>query len=327
MAHVLLTGISGFLAGRIAQDLLAAGHRVRGSVRNSDAEARIRTSLSDGGDRLEIVTLDLTRDDGWSDAAQGVDAIIHTASPFPINQTPPDPQTVIGPAVAGVERACRAARTAGVERIILTSSSVAVMNGPRPAGRPRDERDWSTEDHPNANAYVQSKTLAERAAWEEADTHGLALTTLNPGLILGPPLAGAHSTSLQVVERVLSGKDPMLPPLKFEAVDVRDVSRAHIAALNDPTTAGERFILAAGGLWMSDIARIARSEAPGRRIAKRVAPAIAIKGLALMDPTLRGIVPILGRDEPISGNKARERLGIDYIPAEDAARASIKAFL
>ena len=130
-----------------------------------------------------------------------------------------------------------------------------------------------------------------------------------------------------MVERILSGKDPMVPPLKFETVDVRDVARAHVAALDDPTTAGERFVLVAGGLWMADIARIARDAAPGRRIAKRTAPAILVKGLALMDPALRGVVPILGRDEPVSGEKARARLGLDYIAPEAAARASVEALL
>ena len=331
--HILLTGAGGFVARRIALDLLEAGHSVRGSLRDPAAQETplreaLRGHLTDPAslDRLDIVRLDLSKDEVWPEAARGTDAILHTASPFPLEQTG-DPEAVVRPAVDGTLRALRAARDAGVGRAILTSSTVAVVNGPRPEGRPRDERDWSVEDHPNANAYVRSKTLAERAAWEFAEAEGLALTALNPGFVLGPPLGEERNTSLRVVERLLSGKDPMVPPLKFETVDVRDVARAHLAALDDPATAGERFVLVAGGLWMADIARIAKALAPDRRIPTRTAPAVLIRGLALMDPALRGVVPILGRDEPVSGDKARARLGIDYIPPEAAARASVEALL
>ncbi|MGB3407988.1 MAG: NAD-dependent epimerase/dehydratase family protein [Jannaschia sp.] len=324
--HVLLTGITGFIAHRIASDLLDAGHHVRGSLRSLSRADSVRSVMPlSARERLEFVELDLLEDDGWEAATQGMDAVIHTASPFPMAQAVDDAETLIRPAVDGTLRALKAARANGVERVILTSSSTAIMNGPRPEGRDRDERDWSTEDHPNANAYVRSKTEAERAAWAFAGEHGMNLTTICPGFVLGPPLGSERNTSLRVIDRLLSGKDPMIPPIAFETVDVRDVSRAHLAALADPATTGERFAVSAGTVTMAEMAQVVRQEMPTAKIAKRVAPPLLIKALALFDPALKGIVPILGRNERLNGDKARRVLGIDYIPVEEAVRASVRA--
>lgn len=325
---ILLTGITGFIARRIAHDALAAGHHVRGSLRDAAKGEALRPLMPEGNaDRLEFVELDLLRDDGWVEAARGMDAIIHTASPFPMEQ-PSDPQSLIRPAVEGAERAMRAAKEAGVPRVVLTSSVVAVENGPRPKpDRPRDERDWSTADHPNANPYVRSKTEAEEAAWTFAETHGINLTTICPSFVLGPPLGDEAGTSLKVIARLLKGKDPMVPPVSFGVVDVRDVSRAHLAALETPEAVGRRFLLVAGKMWFSDIARVIAAEAPDRKVPTRTAPRLLIRALAMMDPALRSIVPVLGRDEPISGEKARTVLGIDYIPPEEAVRAAARAMI
>ncbi|PRY93435.1 dihydroflavonol-4-reductase [Hasllibacter halocynthiae] len=331
---ILLTGITGFLAHRIALDLLNAGHAVRGSLRSMDRAGTVRDALRphlddpDCLERLEFVLLDLSRDDGWTEAAKGCEAILHTASPFPLEQRPKDPQAVIGPAVGGTVRALRAAKAAGARRVVLTSSTAAVANGPDPGGgRPRDERDWSTEGHPGANAYVLSKTRAERAAWNEARRADLDLTVINPGFVLGPLLADEGGTSVAVAERLLKGRDPMLPDLTFEAVDVRDVSRAHLAALAGPSTVGRRYVCQSGPLSFVEMARIAREEAPGRRIPSRQAPNWLVRLLARFDPALKGIVPTLGRRQAVSSDRARAELGIDFIPPQEAARATFRALL
>ena len=326
--HVLLTGVTGFIARRIAHDLLARGDRVRGTMRDTARLPEIARLMPEGSaDRLEAVALTLDTDAGWSDAARGVDALVHTASPFPMNQVVADAETIIRPAVTGTLRAMQAAHEAGVRRVVLTSSVAAIANSPDPGGRPRDERDWSDPDHPASNAYVRSKIAAERAAWDFAREHGMNLTVLNPGLVLGPPLGPVDNTSLRLIERILTARDPAQPPLSFEVVDVRDVSRAHLAALDLPGTAGERFALTSGGLWMVDLAKLAREEAPDRRISTREAPRLLLKGMALLDPAIRGILPLLDRNAPVSSRRAHRVLGIDFIPASDAARAAIRGIL
>ena len=330
--HILLTGAGGFIARRIALDLLEAGHSVRGSLRNPAAQEAplrdaLRAHLTDPAalDRLALIRLDLSSDEGWAEAARGMDAILHVASPFPLEQTG-DPEAVVRPAVDGTLRALRAAVAEGVDRVVLTSSTVAVMNGPDPEGRDRDERDWSADGHPNYNAYVRSKTEAERAAWDFVKSEGrsVALTVINPGFVLGPPIGDERNTSLRVIERVLAGKDPMVPPIGFETVDVRDVSRAHLAALERPETAGKRYVVAAGFLWFREIARIAAEET-GRPVDKREAPKLLLRILALFDPALKGVVPIMGRRDAVSNARARDELGIDFVPAEEAAREAIRA--
>ena len=106
--------------------------------------------------RLRTVTLDLSRDQGWHDAARRVDVLMHTASPSPLAQ-PNDEHEVIKPAI---ERAQRAAKAAGVNSVVMTSSSVAIMNRTLPAGRSTyDEGDWSDLDQPTTTPYVKSKRL------------------------------------------------------------------------------------------------------------------------------------------------------------------------
>ena len=136
MQTVLLTGASGYIAKHILVQLLNAGFAVRASVRNLTRADEVRAAVQPHvngplGDRLSFVALDLEQDAGWDVALTGVDVLMHTASPFPLSQ-PKDPADLIRPAVQGALRALRAAKAAGVNRVILTSSSAAVAGGPLP---------------------------------------------------------------------------------------------------------------------------------------------------------------------------------------------------
>ena len=327
---ILVTGATGFIAKHIVLQLLNAGHSVVGSARSLDRAAELRAAvdphLTDPAalDRLRVVALDLTRDDGWAEAMQGVDAVMHTASPFPMVQ-PDDEAEVIRPAVDGAVRALRAASAAGVGRVVLTSSVVAVTNTDLPAGRTaHTEDDWTDLDHPATNAYGRSKTLAERAAWEfvRDEAPGMALTVINPALVLGPPLDGTYGTSVGVVERLLHAKDPMLPRVGFSVVDVRDIAAMHVAALERPDTAGKRYIGAESFVWFHEVAAVLKQAHPERRIVTRIAPGLVIRALALFDPAIRSILPGLGKRSDISGQRAREELGIAFIPADETVRAT-----
>ncbi|MEL6798654.1 MAG: NAD-dependent epimerase/dehydratase family protein [Pseudomonadota bacterium] len=199
---VLLTGVTGFIAKRIALDLLNAGHTVRGSLRSAaradEVRDALRPHLTDPTalNRLSFVELDLNSDTGWDAALQGTDALMHTASPFPMAQ-PKDENDIIRPAVDGTLRALRAAQKAGVTRVILTSSVVAI-EATDVGTRPYTPDDWSDPTHPKSNAYYKSKTLAERAAWDFVANHPeMQLTTVNPALVLGTPMDANYGTSLE----------------------------------------------------------------------------------------------------------------------------------
>ena len=323
---VLLTGVTGFIAKRIALDLLEAGHAVRGSLRSvaraDEVRDALRPHLSDPAalERLGFVALDLGRDDGWEAAAQGCDVLMHTASPFPM-ATPRDENDLIRPAVDGTLRALRAARAAGIERVILTSSAVAIEGNDLPA--PQTPANWTDVNHPRVTTYGKSKTLAERAAWDFVAAHpGMAMTTINPVLVLGTPLDGHYGTSLALIERIMAGKDPALPDLGFGVVDLADVSAMHIAAMDRPETAGNRYIAHAGAVTMVGIARQLAQAHPDRRIATRQAPGWLLRVLALFDPAIRTILPQLGQRSEFDTSATTRDLGISFTPAATAIARS-----
>src|ERR1700739_480992 len=143
---VLVTGGSGFIATHCILQLLAAGYRVRTTVRSLKREPEVRATLksagADPGDRLAFFAADLTADAGWAEAAAGCDFVLHVASPFPIN-VPKHEDELIVPAREGALRVLRASRDAGVRRVVLTSSFAAIGYGHPQRDRPFDERDWT----------------------------------------------------------------------------------------------------------------------------------------------------------------------------------------
>ncbi len=328
---ILVTGATGFIAKHIVLKLLNAGYVVRGTVRDlsrgAEVVAAVRPHLTDAADldrRLTFVPLDLTRDDGWREAMEGVDAVMHTASPFPLSQ-PKDEQDLIRPAVDGTLRVVRTAAAAGVNRVILTSSIVAIMySGSSARTATHTEADWTDPANPRASAYAKSKTLAERAAWDFVrDTAPqIKLTTINPALVLGPPLDQHFGSSVSIIERVLRAKDPMVPNLSFSVVDVRDVAEMHLRAVQRPDTAGQRFLATSGSVWFVEIAAAIKARWPARKTVTRKAPDFLIRLLGLFDPTVRGIIPDLGRRDEFSNAKAVQEMGMTFIPPKEAIEAA-----
>lgn len=329
---IFVTGASGFIAKHIVLQLLEAGYNVRGSVRNQAKADEVRTAiqahLKDGSNldtRLTFAELDLTSDAGWTEALAGADALLHTASPFPLAQ-PKNADDLIRPAVDGTLRALKAAKAAGVSRVVLTSSVAAVYaQKVVPDNAVYAEADWTDPDSPAAYPYIQSKTLAERAAWDYvADNPDIILTTINPSLVLGPALDRHIGSSLKVVQRVLRAKDPAVPAIGLDVVDVRDIARMHVAALSKPDSQGKRVIGSAGFVWFQDIALHVKSICPDRKVVTRLAPNWFLRLFALFDAEARTTVPFLGKRLTTDNSRAREVLGIDFIPTDQAISASVE---
>jgi dihydroflavonol-4-reductase len=324
---ILLTGISGFIAKRIAFDLLLAGYAVVGTVRSPAREAEVRASLAANGldegilARLRFLTLDLLSDTGWDKAMEGIDGVVHSASPFPIAQ-PKDENVLIRPAVDGTLRVLKAAQAAGVHRVILTSSIEAVMHGHTGT---ITETDWSDLNAPTVTAYTKSKTLAERAAWEFVAAHPeMQLTAINPGMVLGTPIDGETGSSVGVVKRFLSGKDPVVPDVSIPTTDVADVSAAHVAALQRPASIGQRYIVADRFMAMPEMTAILKAAYPKRRIATRIAPRFLLRLLALVDGEVRSILPLLDWRATLDNTKVRTELGVPITPAKDSILATAR---
>lgn len=325
---VLLTGASGYIAKHITLQLLEAGYHVRGTVRGlsraPEVIAAVRPHLSEPDtieDRLSFVALDLTSDEGWDAAMEGVDVLMHTASPFPMVQ-PKNEDDLIRPAVDGALRALRAAHKAGVTRVVLTSSTAAINGSALPPGDTSfDETNWTDPTDPEASAYTRSKTLAEQAAWDfiRDTAPDMQLTVINPGFVIGAPLDGTFGTSIAVIERILRAKDPMLPNFGFTAVDVRDVAEMHVICIDRPQTHGQRIMTVDKFLTFADLARAIKTAYPGRRIVTRVAPDFVVRFLGFFDPAIKSIVPGLGRVDKVDNTRAIATLGRGMRQAHKAA--------
>lgn len=323
MTTVLLTGASGFIAKHILRELIAANYTIKASTRSEQAQQQVQQLFPHAN--IEYVHLDLLHDDGWDDALAGVDVLLHTASPFP-GANPRDPQEVIRPAVDGTLRALSAAQRAGVQRVILTSSCVAIYKDPtKDPLLPSTRANWTDPDSPRASAYDASKTLAERAAWDFAAKHPeLNLTTINPGVVFGPPMDEHVGTSLNLLESIYHGKMSALPRLKVPCVDVRDVARIHVLAIENGQTYGERFPATSGALSLKDIAVALKQAYPEQNISTREIPDFSIKALALISSQAKAIVGNIGLNGEVDGSDAPKVMGFEYLSPTDAVLASVQ---
>jgi len=319
---ILVTGASGYIGGWCAATLLSRGYRVRATLRSLAREAAARAAIAkacDPEDRLSFVAAELTSDAGWDTAAEGCHYVLHIASPLGVDN-PKDPQVLIKPAREGALRALTAAVRAGVRRVVMTSSVAAASPPPASGDTLTDETQWTDPALPGVGAYPQSKTLAERAAWDFIAERGGATTlaVINPALVLGPILSAESLGSVQVIQRLMNGSMPGTPRLGFNIVDVRDVADLHLRAMLAPAAAGQRFIAAGDYAWMADLAAILRAQLGARagKVPTRALPDVALRLIAMFDPALRTVTPGLSRKHAFSSRKAQDVLGWAPRPLE-----------
>ena len=333
-SRVLVTGITGFLAQHIVIQLLAKGYKVRGTVRSlkrADEVRGVLAKLDPRANEIEFVEADLSSDKGWADAVKDCTYVQHIASPFPAVH-PKDEMELIRPARDGALRVLKAAKAAGVKRVVMTSSMAAIAYG---HGEKRaeisDETMWSDPNGPDNTPYTKSKTIAERAAWDYVNGEGksLELVTINPTGILGPALSADVSTSLEIPIRLMNGKTPGLPRIGFSFVDVRDVAECHVKAMELPEAAGERFLATHDFMWFAEAADVLRKTFPAYdgKIPKRNVPDFALKLMAMFQPVYRQTVTELGRTRKASNAKASRVLGVRFRSAEEALIASARSLI
>ncbi|MFF7216043.1 NAD-dependent epimerase/dehydratase family protein [Streptomyces sp. NPDC008238] len=258
---VLVTGGSGYIGGWCVAELLRRGYDVRTTVRGRDRERAVTEAVAQVADpagRLRFAVADLTSDEGWDAALEGVDRVLHVASPLGL--TAADPGALVATARDGALRVLRAATAAGVGRVVMTSAANAASPSSYAEEGVTDETLWTDPDDPRLIPYRRSKTVAERAAWDFVAAHDgpTELTTVLPGAVFGPVLTPDTRGSVGVVARMLTGGMRGVPRIGLEVVDVRDLVDVHIRAMTSPRAAGERFLATGEFIWMADMARALR---------------------------------------------------------------------
>lgn len=245
---ILVTGANGYLASWLVKMLLEDGHTVHAAVRSPDNDKKVghlQALAEKASGTLKLFQADLLTPSAYFEAMQGCELVFHTASPFILDAKDPQKE-LVEPAVFGVENVLESAnRTASVKRVVMTSSCAAMYTDCTECAKTPNgyltEDDWNTTASLDYQPYYYSKTLAERKAWEIADSQDRwDLVTINPSAILGPTLnTGTLSESVNMMLMLGDGQLKMgAPRMGIGVVDVRDVAKAHLLAGFTPSAQG-----------------------------------------------------------------------------------------
>lgn len=321
--HVLITGISGYIAKHVALWHLNNGDHVTGTVRSLSKADTLRRTLAEAGapiEGLRLVEADLTEDRGWDEAHEGVNYVQHLASPFPLGQ-PTDREALVPVARDGAMRVVKAALRVKAQRIIMTSSIVAMMYRPRKEKSfDITESDWTDPDWKPITAYAVSKTRAEKAVRDYLTEVGEIdrFVSIHPGFVLGPLLDKDYGTSVGVVRLFLKGAYPSVPPVAFPVVDVRDLAKLHGLALKSPV-AQRRLIAAGETMRFVDMVTTLKEAYPLRaNLPKGELLEGFVRFLSLFDKALGTLSADLGRSPKVDSGYVSALTGVNFRPAKDS---------
>ena len=332
---VLVTGGSGFVAIHCILQLLQQGYNVRTTVRKMSKQNEVLDMLKYGGitgfSRLSFIETDLTKDDNWNEAVKGCTYVLHVASPIYL-RLPKNEDEMIRPAVDGTLRVLKAARDAGVQRVVMTSNFGAIGYSHKDKTTLITEEEWTDPNEKGLSVYNKSKTLAERAAWNFIKTEGgnLELSVVNPVGIFGPALGPVLSSGFGLLKQVLDGSMKAIPNITLTIVDVRDVADLHLRAMTNPAAKGERFLAIAGDtLSLPQIAVLYKNKLgnAGKHISTKRLPDRLVRVTAIFSKKAKVLVPMLSRYRDASNKKATTMLGWQPRSNEEALMATAQSMI
>lgn len=317
MTHYLVTGGTGFLSTHLIAQLLTQGAFVRTTVRSLEKSDQVRQTMVDNHiphlDRLSFAVADLNTDAGWAAAMADIEGVFSVASPVFMDH-PQDAAAAMRPAIDGVQRVIKAAQAAGVRRLVMTANFGAVGFSNLDPQHVTTEADWTDPDQPGLSLYEKSKLLAEKAAWQliDAPDNHLEFATINPVAILGPALSAHLSGSFSILTNLMNGSLKVVPPIALNIVDVRDVVKLHILAMQTPAANHQRFIAAADGMIsMPQMAAVIRQYVPtvADKLPRHTLPVWALHLAAHFNRTAKEGDLLLRVNHHVSNQKARTVLG------------------
>jgi len=327
---VAVTGGSGFIAAHIIKQLLESGYRVRATVRGAESKYPYLTTLEGASERLQLLQADLTSEGAFDQVVAGCDYVMHTASPYIVNVKDPQ-RDLVDPAVHGTENVLRScAKATSVKRVILTSSMAAITDEASNE-KTFSETDWNTKSNLKRNPYYYSKTLAERAAWTfvEKQQPGFDLVVINPFMVIGPSLGPGLNESNKIFADMMSGVYPTLMSVKWGIVDVRDVAKAHILAMQTPEAQG-RYLVSNETMTMTEVVAYLKSlgytqyKLPKVNLATPFGNKV-MKLLSYTQPKGSGsyMRSHIGKDMRYNNAKVKSELGLEFISAKESIQAAI----
>lgn len=328
---VCVTGANGFIASYLVRSLLAAGFRVRGTVRNPDDPAKTQHLLDlaselGASDRLSLVSGDLLKNGSFDEAMAGCDAVCHCAAAVFFSAADPQ-REIVDPSVNGTRNVFESIRRSGtVRRVVHTSSVAAIYGWDKPQGHVFTEADWNTSSTLKSDPYGLAKVQAEQAARAFVDAlpegERFELVHLNPGMVWGPPMIKRHvKASPRLLRGIISRENPGVPKLMLNVVDVRDVAEAHVRALTAEAPPA-RCLLSAEDAWMTEIAQRLQQMMPDIRMGARALPRFLILLASLFDKTLNTtqLSKLIGRSLAMDSSLSRSAYQMTYTDVEDTLR-------
>jgi len=316
--NALVTGASGFVGWHVARTLVEAGYAVRALVRPG---SRVREL------EVEPVTGDLRDPDSLRKAVGGCGLVFHVAADYRLWAK--RPEELYESNAGGTRNLLEAARMAGVERVVYTSTVGCI--GIPPGGIGDEASPVGIEDM--TGAYKRSKFLAEQAALEFAQG-GLPVVIVNPTAPVGDHDVKPTPTG-KIVLDFLKGAMPAFIDTGLNLVDVRDAAKGHLLAA-EKGRPGERYILGCENLTLAEIlsrlARLAGRKAPGIQLPYGVAYAAALvstgwANLTGMEPRAPLDAVRMARKKMwVSHEKARRELGFEPGSVDGALGRAIEWF-
>lgn len=326
-APIMVTGATGYVAGRLIEKLLTEGHTVHAAVRQPDNKEKTKylDALAEKTPgNIKYFKADLLEEGAYDEAMKGCELVFHTASPFV--RIVKDPQKdLVDPAKNGTRNVLNSAnKTESVKRVVVTSSCVSIYGDSRDVlnmpNQELTEEIWNTTSSLEHAPYSYSKTEAEKEAWKIAESQDRwDLVTVNPSFVLGPGI-NPHGTSesFAIMKQMGKGNFKMgTPDWNIGVVDVRDLAIAHYKAGTTPEAKG-RYIVSGANTGFKEIAAHVKAEHPNFPIGTRTVPKWLIWLIAPSAGMTRKEVSYnVGYPWKANNSKGVKELGLTYRPVKE----------